>query len=164
MSARRLGPSALAGGPTDLHGGAMQLDRNGLEVLDEDECLSLLAASTLGRVAITSGALPTILPVNFRLVDRTVLFRTGRGTKLDAATTNAVVAFEVDDFDPIEHSGWSVNLIGVARDLDDVLGNLTFDPTLIPRWAPTGDERVVAIGAELITGRRIRHDVAALTG
>ena len=49
------------------------------------------------------------------------------------------MGFEVDDFDPIEHSGWSVNLIGVARDLDDVLHHLTFDPTLIPRWAPTGD-------------------------
>ena len=68
------------------------------------------------------------------------------------------MAFEVDDFDPISHTGWSVNLIGVARDLEAVLRDLTFDPTEIPRWAPTGDERVVAVTAEMVSGRRIRHD------
>ena len=154
------GPSTLAGSLSDLHPRPMDTDRNGLQILDETECLALVASATLGRVAISSGALPTILPINYRLVDRTVLFRTGRGTKLDAATANAVVAFEVDDFDPVEHTGWSVNLIGVARDLETVLCDLTFDVTEIPRWAPTGDERVVAVTAELITGRRIRHDLA----
>jgi hypothetical protein len=153
------GPSALVGGRSVGHPAGVEIDRNGLEVLGEDACLALLRGATLGRVAITSGALPTILPVNYRLVDRTVLFRTGRGTKLDAATTNAVVAFEVDDFDPVAHTGWSVNLIGVARDLVAVFRDLTFDTTEIPRWAPTGDDRVVAITAELITGRRIRHDI-----
>jgi hypothetical protein len=138
----------------------MEIDRNGLEVLDEASCLALLATASLGRVAITSGALPTILPVNYQLVDRTVLFRTGRGTKLDAATNDAVVAFEVDSFDAFEHTGWSVNLIGVARDLDRVLGALPFDRTRIPRWAPRGDERVVAVTAEFLTGRRIHHAAA----
>jgi hypothetical protein len=156
------GPSALAAGAPDAQDDVMEIDRNGLEVLDEQECLALLGSATLGRVAITAGALPTILPVNYRLAGSTVLFRTGRGTKLDAATANNVVAFEVDDFDPIGHTGWSVNLIGVARDLEAVLREITFDPTEIPRWAPTGDERVVAISAELVTGRRIRHDLVGL--
>ena len=43
------------------------IDRNGLEVLDRDECLRLLGTATLGRVGITFGALPVVLPVNFRL-------------------------------------------------------------------------------------------------
>ena len=156
------GPSALVEDLSDPQPAEVEIDRNGLQVLGEDDCLELLRSATLGRVGITTGALPTILPVNYRLVDRTVLFRTGRGTKLDAATTNAVVAFEVDDFDPIEHTGWSVNVIGVARDLDVLLRDMTFDPTQIPRWAPVGDERVVAITAEIITGRRLRHDLAPL--
>jgi hypothetical protein len=139
----------------------MELDRNGLEVLDDDQCLALLAGATLGRVAITSGALPVILPVNFLLVDRTIVFRSGRGTKLDAATRGAVVAFEVDDFDPFAHTGWSVNAIGIARDFGAVQHQLSFDPTVIPRWAPRTDERVVAMRADLLSGRRIRHDVRA---
>jgi nitroimidazol reductase NimA-like FMN-containing flavoprotein (pyridoxamine 5'-phosphate oxidase superfamily) len=142
----------------------MDTDRNGLEVLEEDECLALLGSATLGRIAITSGALPVILPVNFVLVDRTVLFRTGRGTKLDAATHGAVVAFEADDCDPVDHTGWSVNVIGVARDLSEVVAHMTFDTTRIPRWAPGPDGRVVAVEAEIVTGRRLRHDAAALAG
>ncbi len=74
----------------------MEIDRNGLEVLNREECLRLLRHATLGRVAITSGALPQVLPVNFRLFGDRIVFRTGLGTKLDAATSNNVVAFEVD--------------------------------------------------------------------
>jgi nitroimidazol reductase NimA-like FMN-containing flavoprotein (pyridoxamine 5'-phosphate oxidase superfamily) len=45
----------------------MEIDRNGLEVLDRDECLRLLATATLGRIGLTSQSLPTVLPVNFIL-------------------------------------------------------------------------------------------------
>jgi nitroimidazol reductase NimA-like FMN-containing flavoprotein (pyridoxamine 5'-phosphate oxidase superfamily) len=77
----------------------VEVDRNGLEVLSREECLRLLGTAVLGRVAVSTAALPTILPVNFRFDGRQVLIRTGRGTKLDAATRNAVVAFEVDEVD-----------------------------------------------------------------
>ena len=78
----------------------MQLDRNGLEILDRDECLRLLALATLGRIGFTSGALPTVLPVNFHLDRERILVHTARGGRLDAALKNAVVAFEADEFDP----------------------------------------------------------------
>ena len=139
----------------------MEVDRNGLEVLDEEQCLELLGRCSFGRIAITSGALPAILPVNYHLAGRRILFRTGRGSKLDAATHNTVVAFEVDQADPVEHVGWSVMVVGVCRDLTDVLEHVSFDPTLIPHWAPGADDRVVVITAEMITGRRIRHDLSA---
>ncbi|HEX4905274.1 MAG TPA: pyridoxamine 5'-phosphate oxidase family protein, partial [Acidimicrobiales bacterium] len=67
----------------------MEIDRNGLEVLDRDECLRLLAQATLGRVGVTIGALPCVVPVNYRIVGDEVVIRTGAGTKLDAATKNA---------------------------------------------------------------------------
>ena len=132
----------------------MQVDRHGLEVLERSECLQLLARASLGRIGITSGALPTVLPVNFRLVDDQILFRTARGTKLDAATENAVVAFEVDDMDPLAHTGWSVVVTGVARELQaaerDALRSVP-----LARWAPDTDGRVVAISTDLVSGRRI---------
>src|SRR5690606_10684839 len=96
---------------------AMEIDRNGLEVLGREECMRLLASASLGRLGITTGALPTVLPVNFRLVGDQIVFRTGSGTKLDAATDNAVVAFEVDDMDPVWHTGWSVVVTGMAREV-----------------------------------------------
>jgi nitroimidazol reductase NimA-like FMN-containing flavoprotein (pyridoxamine 5'-phosphate oxidase superfamily) len=140
----------------------MEIDRNGLEVLERTECLRLVGTKILGRVALTSEALPVILPVNFLLVEDQIVIRTGRGTKLDAATRNAVVAFEVDDIDPMYHTGWSVLVTGVARDITG-----TADEEALPhtpaRWAPerSQDGRVIAISCDLVTGRRITADVVA---
>lgn len=133
----------------------MEIDRNGLEVLGRDSCLTLLATSTLGRVGCTSGALPIVLPVNFRLIDEEIVFRTGLGTKLDAATRNAVVAFEVDDMDPMAHTGWSVVVTGFAREITNQFLLDALPVGFIPRWAPGSDGRVVAISTELVSGRRI---------
>jgi nitroimidazol reductase NimA-like FMN-containing flavoprotein (pyridoxamine 5'-phosphate oxidase superfamily) len=133
----------------------MEIDRNGLEVLERDECLRLLGTATLGRIGVSSGALPTVLPVNFRFDGRRILFRTGVGTKLDAATQNAVVAFEVDEIDPLAHTGWSVVVRGVACELTDAdeLAGAQLRP--LARWASGDDHRVVAIQPEIVSGRRI---------
>jgi hypothetical protein len=131
----------------------VELDRHGLEVLDRDRCLELLRQHGFGRVAITAGALPCVLPVNYRVIDDQVMFRTARGSKLDAATRNAVVAFEVDDMDPLSHTGWSVVVTGVARVLDEE-GRDALDLPLA-RWAPDRDGHVVAISTEVTTGRRL---------
>lgn len=92
-----------------------------------------------------------------------ILIRTGIGigSKLEAATQNAVVAFEVDDFDPMYHSGWSVVVTGVASEITDPdeLSELRRAP--IARWAPDGDGRIVSIATELVSGRRIGAPVAA---
>ena len=71
----------------------MRLDRNGLEVLERDECLRLLNTQTLGRIGVTVDALPVVLPVNFQLFDGEIVIQTERNTRLAEATTNTVVAF-----------------------------------------------------------------------
>lgn len=136
----------------------MEVDRNGLEVLEREECLTLLGRATLGRVGVTMGALPIVVPVNYRLVDDEVVIRTGAGTKLDAATRNAVVAFEVDDMDPIEHTGWSVMVTGIAREVVDEAEIARLSRRPLPHWAPGGTDTIIAISTELATGRRISHE------
>jgi nitroimidazol reductase NimA-like FMN-containing flavoprotein (pyridoxamine 5'-phosphate oxidase superfamily) len=137
----------------------MRLDQNGLEVLDRDECLRLVGGATIGRVGVSSGALPRVLPVNFRLDGERVLIRTGRGTKLDAATANAVVAFEVDEIDPVDQTGWSVLITGVAREVTDPDDLAAVRAQPLARWAPHGpDDRIMAISTELVDGRRILGD------
>ena len=133
----------------------MELDRNGLEVLERDECIALLAGATFGRVAITSNALPVVLPVNFVLLDDRIVIRTGRGTKLDAATRNTVVAFEVDEIEAVEQRGWSVVVTGVARELvaPDEIDEVSESPPA--RWAPGSDGRYIAISTDIVSGRRI---------
>ena len=87
------------------------------DVLDADECQRLLRSSMLGRLGVTIDALPAILPVNFVIDRGAIMFRIAPGTKIDAATADAVVAFEVDGH--YEHDGtestWSVLVRGVAQ-------------------------------------------------
>lgn len=97
------------------------MDRNGLTVLSREESLALLGSRSVGRIAVTMRALPTILPVTDVLdaTTESIVFRTGYGTKLDAAGRNAVVAFEIDDLDEATRTGWSVVAIGTASEVTD---------------------------------------------
>lgn len=140
---------------TNVDPGGVDVDRNDLEVLDREECLALLGNAVIGRLGLSSGALPVVLPVNFLLDRERVLVRTSPGTKLDRALAGAVVAFEVDDFDAFRHSGWSVLVTGVATVVDDPDELARIDRLPLARWAPGGDERVMAISIELISGRRV---------
>jgi uncharacterized protein len=93
--------------------------------------------------------------VNFVLLDDRIVIRTSRGTKLDAATRNTVVAFEVDEIDMVEQTGWSVLVTGVARELvaPDEIDEVSASPPA--RWAPGPDGRYIAISTDMISGRRI---------
>jgi uncharacterized protein len=143
---------------------SLELDRNGLVMLDRAECLRLLSRATVGRIGLTSGALPVVLPVNFWFDGEEIYVRTGPGTKLAVATKDAVVAFEVDDIDPLWHTGWSVMVTGIAHHVLDPqeLARLAKKP--IARWAPRGGGHVVAIRPELISGRRIRRGREVVVG
>ena len=147
---------------TDGHASAPPvLDHAGLEVLSQEECMRLLTQSHIGRVGVTMQALPAVLPVNFALLDGDVLIRTGGGTKLDAALANTVVAFEVDGYDPIYHSGWSVMLTGVAKEVTDPDELERAQRVPLRPWAPGPGDRFVRIATYLISGRRIPDDAPA---
>jgi nitroimidazol reductase NimA-like FMN-containing flavoprotein (pyridoxamine 5'-phosphate oxidase superfamily) len=134
---------------------AVEVDRNGLQMLDSEECTALLAGAVVGRIAITSNALPVVLPVNFVLLEDHIVVRTGRGTKLDAATRNTVVAFEVDELDAREGTGWSVLVTGVAHELIAPEEIAAADVSPPARWAPGPEGRYIAISVDMISGRRI---------
>ena len=93
--------------------------------------------------------------MNFVLLDDRIVIRTGRGTKLDAATRNTVVAFEVDEIEAVEQTGWSVVVTGVARELvaPDEIDEVSASPPA--RWAPGSDGRYIAISTDIVSGRRI---------
>src|SRR5690349_23146918 len=108
-----------------------------LRELDEEECRELLGTAVIGRIAFTEGALPAIQTVHFTLLGGHVYIPTRPGSKVAAATRNAVVAFQADDFDAETRVGWSVTTVGPSRLItrpDDVeaLRALGLEP-----WAPT---------------------------
>lgn len=129
---------------------------HGLELLTEEESLSLLGDGEVGRIGLTMGALPAIFPVNYRLLDGDIVVRTAPGSKLAAAATGAVVAFEVDDYERDTRVGWSVLVVGPSEVVHDL--EVTFkvvDVGLEP-WADAGSRTsIIRIRPELVTGRRI---------
>ena len=115
----------------------MPLTDNGLELLTPEQCHDLLPRAGVGRVGVTIAALPAIFPVNFALLGEDIVFLTGEGTKLRAATDRAVVAFEVDQFDLVAGWGWSVLAVGMATVITDP-EELRLGPPLGPAAARAG--------------------------
>ena len=149
------GPSALPAAGTEADHGPMRMDVQELNMLSPAECERLLAQTTVGRVGISIGALPVVLPVNYAMLDDDVVIRTGAGTKLDAALAGAVVAFEVDHVDPIYHEGWSVLVQGRATEIADPADIERARALPLRPWAPGTRDRFIRIPAEVISGRRI---------
>jgi uncharacterized protein len=137
----------------------MTLMDEDLELLDEEACLALLGSTSIGRVAVTLGALPAVLPVNFGLLDGDIVFWTGEGTKLRAAVANAVVGFEADRIDPVDRTGWSVLVVGRAVEVKDP-GTIERARALgIRPWtAANRRSHAILIHPEFVSGRRIRTD------
>lgn len=135
-----------------------ELDRQGLEVLSEEECRRRLQEVPVGRIAFVHDRKPLVLPINHRVFEGDVVFRTAQGSKLDVVRQHpsAPVAFEIDDYDAHQRTGWSVVVQGqldhiVDRSLIDKLQRLELQP-----WAEVADrDHWLRITVEHITGRRI---------
>src|SRR6187401_1644040 len=90
-------------------------DDRSLQSLTIDECVELLAARSVGRLAVNNqGDGPLVTPVNYVWSGSAVVFRTDPGTKLDALS-HGPVSFQVDEIDPIHRIGWSVLVRGRAE-------------------------------------------------
>src|ERR1700736_3436915 len=135
----------------------MDLDR--LEVLSERQCRWLLGQEHVGRVAVSEGALATVFPVNYSVVSDEILFFTGEGTKLRAATTNARVTFEVDHIDPFAQTGWSVLVVGLAREVTEPVVVAGTTASGLRPWAKGDRPHLVALTTELVSGRRVGDSV-----
>ena len=113
--------------------------------LSADECRSLLRSRTLGRVALVSGALPLIIPVEYVFEESSITFRCDHDAKLRASTPGDVLAFEVDAYDPQSGDVASVHVLG-----------RTSLVTFAPVAAPATRHEYVRLRCEIMTGRRVR--------
>jgi nitroimidazol reductase NimA-like FMN-containing flavoprotein (pyridoxamine 5'-phosphate oxidase superfamily) len=121
-----------------------------LVVLSEDECWELLATVSIGRVAVAEPReSPTVLPVNYVVDGRTIVFRSDEGSKLHELR-HWPVSFEVDQIDSVNRRGWSVLVRGRPQIELGQYGHREVEP-----WA-TGEKRFwVRIVPTQITGRRL---------
>ena len=128
-----------------------------LRELDDDTCVARLRSYSVGRIAFAPDGRPSLLPVNYRFVERAgphwLLIRTRSGSELGELPSSEV-AFEIDSIDPVSHTGWSVVAKGTLHHLDE--GDVAplrdhFDPE---PWAPDRHEWLV-VKCSAITGREL---------
>jgi nitroimidazol reductase NimA-like FMN-containing flavoprotein (pyridoxamine 5'-phosphate oxidase superfamily) len=127
-----------------------------LQTLTAAECYDLLSPGGVGRVAFTTADGPVVLPVNYAMAGRTVIFRTAPDTLL-AGYLDGPAGFEVDRLDEALSQGWSVLVTGRAvRVRSDAEVRQLERRTDIRPWAGGARDVYVRIIPRKITGRRIR--------
>jgi hypothetical protein len=125
-----------------------------IDILSDEECWTLLAQTSVGRLATDVGGRPDIFPVNYIVDDGAVVFKTGAGTKLASAALMHHVAFEIDGYVPDERVAWSVVIKGRADQIEKMFD--VFDAEDLPLfpWAANPKPNFVKITPEEVTGRR----------
>ena len=128
---------------------------SGVEILDRDACMRLLNASEVGRLAVALGGSPEIFPVNYRLDGDRILIRSGDGAKV-RAVGHTKGCFEIDGFDRLNRTGWSVIAKGRLEELD------RFDPllaraeaTAVDPWADGERPHLLCLHIDQLGGRRV---------
>lgn len=118
--------------------------------LSIEACWELLGTVPVGRVAFeVAGEAPLVLPVNHLVQRKTIVFRTGPGTKRESAPRQ-LISFQADAYDQHLRQGWSVLVRGVAS-IETVDGD-----ELEPWAGRSGRSEIVRIWPEHVTGRRIQ--------
>ena len=124
-----------------------------VQELTVDACWELLALEEVGRLAYRLVDEVHIVPINYAVDGRALLFRTASGNKLLAAALHSEVAFEIDWHD--EQVAWSVVVRGRLRRVAEDEAHRV-DGKLLEPWVSTEAYDVVEIVPEAVTGRRFR--------
>lgn len=130
-----------------------------LRALSPAECLHLLAEGGVGRVGFMSADGIVMLPVNFAVAGKNIVFRTAPDTVLaayGAAHGDTRVSFEADHLDEAHRQGWSVLVQGHTHKVtgEAEVRRLEHATSLEP-WASGARDVYVRITPVRITGRRI---------
>lgn len=124
--------------------------------LPSTECVALLQSHTIGRVGWNTVDGPQILPVTYVLRDGSIIFRTTPYGALSELRNVRQVAFEVDEFDVVTRTGWSVLVRGTAKAATnpDELSELWEEQDPIP-WAAGARTLFIIISTDRLSGRVI---------
>jgi nitroimidazol reductase NimA-like FMN-containing flavoprotein (pyridoxamine 5'-phosphate oxidase superfamily) len=108
-------PVLLGGGQGRPNGWANAAQRPNLIKIEETECQELLARGGVGRLVFRAGDRPIAFPVNFKMFNHDVVFRSEEGSEVSAIASDALVSFEVDRIDDAMSEGWSVLASGALQ-------------------------------------------------
>ena len=95
--------------------------------------------------------------MNYRVIDGAIVFWTSPGSKMSAAVEGAVVAFEVDDYQLADRSGWSVIAVGRAEVVTDPDVTARARATHLQPFVDGRRDTLVRIEPTFLSGRRVTH-------
>jgi transcriptional regulator with XRE-family HTH domain len=124
-----------------------------LEPMRKEECVKLIDAGGVGRIAYNGADELVVIPVNYCYLNDLIIFRTAADSAV-AQFDLAPIAFEIDFTDDGMQEGWSILVHGMVRpatgqEVDVARGR-------VEPWAGGTRESYLAIDPHRITGRRIR--------
>lgn len=119
--------------------------------LDPPAATELLASVPVGRLVWQGSDGLTAIPVNHRWQDGRIVVRTTAYSAIARECDDQPVAFEADEIDPADRTGWSVLVRGRASiQWDAEPGDAPTDP-----WPNGPRPLVLAIEVHSIDGRRL---------
>ncbi|MEU2868632.1 pyridoxamine 5'-phosphate oxidase family protein [Streptomyces olivoreticuli] len=124
--------------------------------LSERECWDRLDTHGVGRLGLSVDSKPVLVPVNYLVDGRTIVYRTDRDG-VAAAAAGAELAFEVDRIDDARSGGWSVLVVGTVEHIDEsevirrLMNRLGVEP-----WAGGKRDLWVRVVPSEVSGRTIR--------
>lgn len=125
-----------------------------IEVLEQAECARLLVTTNVGRLGFSVEDGQRIVPMNFVVADRHLVFRTAPHTEA-ARCVGKQVAFEVDSIDEFLASGWDVLVSGTAEALPmESLRAMDVGETPEP-WAAGVRSVYIRLPLDQMNGRRV---------
>lgn len=130
-----------------------------LEDLTEAECVDLLRAHRVGRLALTTPRGLRIYPVNYAVHGSSLVVRTLPYGEVAQHAADSAVAFSIDDLDEDLQSGWTVLAVGTARRVEDPDAVAAIRRESSPEpWATGQRDLYLALAWDQLTGRRLRPD------
>jgi hypothetical protein len=135
-----------------------------VEQLDEAECVRLISAGGIGRLAYSSRSGVAVLPVRYQLHEGSIVFPTPLGSPTDEDLRTGIanaeyhVAFEIDEIRAAGQEGWMVYIQGAASHVDSQQDRSSAWPP--DPQPPGGDtpEHFLRITPTFIAGRRLSRN------
>jgi uncharacterized protein len=130
-----------------------------LRDLARTDCLDLIARGAVGRVAVCTPDGPHLVPVNYAVVDETVVVRTSAYSILGTYARGALVAFEVDHVEPGTRAGWSVLVRGRCFVETDPRVLVRLRSALGESWVGGSRTLYLRLPLEQVSGRAVGSHV-----
>jgi uncharacterized protein len=129
--------------------------------LTRAECEQRLTEHHAGRVAWNRGDGPMVLPVSYEMHLGQISFRTSPYGDLSGLAEPTNVAFEIDEIDMDEGTGWSVLVRGRARAVTSsyTLSTLWKLQGVVP-WVSGTRNLFISIEPHTISGRHVKAPCA----